>query len=168
MSKTIACFDVDGTLLISPGPEGLTGAAKKAFWKDPQPLEEREAPVIQPTREAYLAAKREGATVIVMTGRRYSPRMKAAVAAALEAAGITGYTELYLKPQDEKDTGRWKERMIPALARQHGAARVDLWDDRPEHAEAFRRVLAENLLRGTVTDVADPRWRWGSAQQKDA
>jgi hypothetical protein len=168
MSKTLAIFDMDGTLLLSPGPEGLEGAAKKAFWKDPEPLENREAPVIESTREAYLEAQREGATLIVMTGRRYSPRMKAAAAAALEAAGLTGHAELYLKPQSEGDTGRWKEGMIAALARAHGASRVDLWDDRPEHAEAFRRVLEQHRLEGTVTDVADPRWSWGSAQPKDA
>ena len=52
MSNRLAIFDMDGTLLLSPGPDGLAGAAKKAFWKDPEPLETRAAPVIAETLEA--------------------------------------------------------------------------------------------------------------------
>ncbi len=166
MSKRLAIFDMDGTLLLSPGPR--TEDAHKGFWKNPEPLETREAPVIEDTLEALNRSLAAGATVIVMTGRRYSPRMQTAAAAALEAAGVRGYAKLYLKPQDEGDTGAWKERMIPALARRYGASRVDLWDDRPEHAEAFRRVLQRHLLEGTVTEVSDPRWIWGTVQPKDA
>ena len=158
MSRTLAIFDMDGTLLISPGPKAWE--ATKGFWKRAWPLETRPAPGIRSTIEAFNAAKAAGATVIVMTGRRYTPRMRDAAAAALAAAGVTGYSALYLKPQHEKDTGAWKERMIPALARLIGATRVDLWDDRREHAEAFRRDLQANLLEGTVTEVSDPRWAW--------
>ena len=159
MSKTLtlAVFDMDGTLLISPGPRA---GEEKGFWKNPKPLETRDAPVIASTLEALNRAKSEGATVLIMTGRRRTERMELAAAAALARAGVTGYARLILKPLEAGDTGEWKEGMILELAREHGATRVDLWDDRPEHAAAFRRTLQEAGLDGTVTEVEDPRWVW--------
>ena len=168
--KRLAIFDMDGTLILSPGPR--PGEDRKRHWKDPEPLATREAPPILSTVEAFHRARAEGATVLVMTGRRHSPEMQEAARVALERAGVEGFARLILKPQSEGDTGEWKERMILELAEEHGASRVDLWDDRPEHATAFRAVLEGAGLEGRVTDVDDPRWLWsgrrGEAMPKDS
>lgn len=115
--KLAIVFDLDETLL-SNWPEYLRldlGSERKALaeW-----FESAQCPVIEPTRELYMLARKLGVHVIYLTGR--PERFRAATERNLQAAGCGEFAEFVAKPNDWKETtGKYKtaERQRLAAAR---------------------------------------------------
>jgi acid phosphatase len=101
--KAAAVFDVDETLLSNydwfakADPQFTYDATAEAVANANCTL-----PVIEPTRALFDSFKKLGVTPFIITGRPESDR--AATAACLTKAGITGYADLILKPEGNNQT----------------------------------------------------------------
>lgn len=123
---------------------------------------------IQHVLDAYRAAKEDpAARVVVMSGRVDGERMRSAVVGCLRKIGLTDLRighDLFLKPPQEQGrryvkTVDWKKSMLRQLRAAHPDLReIHVWEDRDEHAAAFRDLLRTFGLHFTVNLVKDPNW----------
>jgi len=100
-AKLTAVFDLDETLwsnwpLIAKQDFGYV-PAEWDRW-----VEAGEAPVIEPVREVFLAARRAGVEVVLLTGRR--ERDRAGTEKNLRAAGCADYALLVCKADRDRRT----------------------------------------------------------------
>lgn len=100
--RLAAVFDIDETLLWNV-PNildcGFCSSSLQSRLYGSKPL-----PAIPPMKALYEFTKSKGVTPILLTGRQESSR--AATAAGLDAAGITGYGELLFRPNGNAEPAR--------------------------------------------------------------
>jgi len=142
-------FDFDSTLVCTLGPEEgklayerITGSPwpTSGWWGRPEsllPLPSRPGPALA----AYRAALRDPqALVVLMTGRRVS--LRAAVFSVLARHRATAF-HAHVFNDGRLETLAHKSAALRALLGRHaGLAAVHIYEDRAEHAEAFRQLGA--------------------------
>lgn len=144
--RHLQCFDLDGTLLLSPEPHwgkehyryhtrsythprgrNWDDDHGSDWWGNPKSLTGTEhAPFkirpIKNTLKAYHAAKADPhGHVVIMTGRVNRPEMRQAVSASLRKIGIKNHQHghnLFLKPPNEKGKEQKTEHWKAEMLRQ--------------------------------------------------
>lgn len=90
-TKLTVVFDLDETLFFNwPHTSAMDFGYVSSAWD--QWVEEAKAPAIEPVREVYLAARRLGIDVVLITGR--PERQRASTERNLRAIGCGDYAEL--------------------------------------------------------------------------
>jgi len=140
-AKLTAVFDLDETLLSNwPLLQRQDFGYVSTEWV--RWVEEGRAPAIEPVREVFLAARRAGVEVVLITGRR--ERDLAATERNLRAIGCGDYEALLCLPDAAKEaTGSFKTAMRARLEREGRVIIANLGDQESDfeggHAErAFK------------------------------
>ena len=161
-------FDLDGTLLLTFGPQDGRAALRllgqewphKSWWHHPgslqPPLPVRPGPALG----AYAAAASQpGAVLAIMSGRRRG--LLPVVHQALAAAGApqAPHVEFYAAEEEggREDTVQVKSRALQALLARFGASKqltsVHVWEDRAAHAAQLRSICAACCGAHTAWEV---------------
>jgi len=149
-AQLTAVFDLDETLLSNwPLLQRQDFGYVPSEWI--RWVEESRAPAIEPVREVFLAARRAGVEVVLITGRR--ERDRAATERNLRAIGCGDYAVLLCLPDEAKEaTGAFKTAMRARLASEGRVIIANLGDQESDfeggHAErAFKLPNPFYLIR---------------------
>lgn len=164
--ETLYVFDMDDTLIFHPSKEAgkrrwkeLTGEPwpHKRWWSVAKTLQPPfEFAAVSSTKAAFNKAKQDPAgKVVVMTGRVASPAMKQTIPKLLWSLGFGSLRfgdNLFLKRPNAPDTAAWKIAMLHGFAKRFpDLQRIEMWEDRPDHAKRFQREIDRiDGIKGTV------------------
>lgn len=153
MFKNLICFDFDGTLIETPGPE--TGKSqweknsgkelKGGWWSNKESLNTKylDFPRIEWTHKHLVeACKQPDTYVFVATGRLM--KLKNEVIDVLELNGIPfrknfedfGIDDLYCNPGF--NTFDFKTKLFEKLIKEEKCENLTMFDDRQEHLPQFK------------------------------
>jgi hypothetical protein len=109
-------------------------------------------------KAAFVKAKADPVgKVVVMTGRVATKDMKATVAKLLTKLGygpLKFGDNLFLKRINVRDTGTWKKSMLTGFTKRFpNLKKISMWEDRADHAAAFRAHIKSLGLEANVTHV---------------
>lgn len=160
----LSVFDFDGTLFRSPSPSqaaiakygpdihqpvfagGLGWFQHKATLSVPfvpEKIDRKDEKwFIQPTVEAYLAAKREGHVTAILTGREEHFRSR--ITQLVNDAGMT-FDHIFLKQELRGGTVAFKVDVFAKLIAQYQPSKIAYYEDREDQGAKIQE--AYNLLR---------------------
>lgn len=163
MTKTkLDIFDFDGTLVFTPFPsEGKREFREKtgkkwphrAWWTRPESLE---PPLTWEPNEDVISDFRnsiddDATLTVVMTGREQNTAER--VKAILKDCGVEPEA-FYFK--EWGPTVKWKRHMITTLLEENpDIASIEMWEDRPEHADEFEEQGVKLEMPLTVNRIPE-------------
>ena len=150
-------FDMDDTLIKqSMRPKDWP---HKRWWTRPESLKPPFPVKIKSAQKgAFVKAKQDPlGKVVVMTGRIATKEMKATVTRLLTKLGFGPLKfgdNLFLKKINVRSTEAWKKSMLTGFAKRFpNLKKISMWEDRGDHAAAFRAHISSMGLEGDVTHV---------------
>jgi hypothetical protein len=150
-------FDMDDTLI----QQSMRPAdwPHKRWWTRPESLKPPFPVKIKaPQKAAFSKAKGDPVgKVVVMTGRIATKEMKSTVTKLLTRLGfgpLKFNDNLFLKKISVRDTAAWKKSMLTGFTKRFpNLKEISMWEDRGDHASAFRKHILSLGLKANVTHV---------------